>query len=226
MRTTDMIDIRVINSRYRDSYLSATETHPHVEMYSSPNDNRNNNNNNNNNNNHRFHTSTTDAHRREPSSVDDLSDVNSLVDAADARHPQASAMTSSHPNLHRQYDHLQQNANRNYSGSVPSLATGSHTPASLSLTNYDEVNSACLGIPGSPKISHARRMYSIAPERKFIHVSPRVPAFTSLCIDHHASPLPRIIKKDAPVARLCHVRKFPSSPFFGFFLCGDPNKLG
>ena len=124
MRTTDMIEIRVINSRYRDSYLSATDTHPHVEIYSSGNDNRNNNNNN------RSHTATADAQRHEASSLDDRSDVNSSVDTADDRHQQ-SAMALSYPNLHRQYDHLQQNANRNYSGSVPTLATGSRTPASL-----------------------------------------------------------------------------------------------
>ncbi|CAF0852377.1 unnamed protein product [Adineta steineri] len=35
-----------------------------------------------------------------------------------------------------------------------------------------------------------------------------------------------ISSQDAPVARLCRVRKFASSPFYGFFLCGDPKKLG
>ncbi|CAF1468030.1 unnamed protein product, partial [Didymodactylos carnosus] len=32
--------------------------------------------------------------------------------------------------------------------------------------------------------------------------------------------------QEAPVARLCRIRKFPTSPFYGFFLCGDPKKLG
>ncbi|UJR23589.1 hypothetical protein I4U23_026578 [Adineta vaga] len=36
----------------------------------------------------------------------------------------------------------------------------------------------------------------------------------------------QISKKDAPIARLCRIRKFPSSPFYGFFLCGNPKRLG
>ncbi|CAF3670009.1 unnamed protein product [Rotaria sordida] len=35
-----------------------------------------------------------------------------------------------------------------------------------------------------------------------------------------------IYKKDAPSARLCRIRKIPSSPFYGFFLCGNRRKLG
>ncbi|CAF4041131.1 unnamed protein product [Rotaria sp. Silwood2] len=35
-----------------------------------------------------------------------------------------------------------------------------------------------------------------------------------------------ILTQDAPVARLCRIRKFATSPFYGFFLCGDPKKHG
>ncbi|CAF0730470.1 unnamed protein product [Rotaria sp. Silwood1] len=35
-----------------------------------------------------------------------------------------------------------------------------------------------------------------------------------------------ILTQDAPVARLCRIRKFATSPFYGFFLCGDPKKNG
>ncbi|CAF3486275.1 unnamed protein product [Rotaria socialis] len=33
-------------------------------------------------------------------------------------------------------------------------------------------------------------------------------------------------KKDVPTARLCRIQEFQSSSFYGFFLCGDPKKLG
>ncbi|CAF1264782.1 unnamed protein product [Rotaria magnacalcarata] len=33
-------------------------------------------------------------------------------------------------------------------------------------------------------------------------------------------------KKEVPTARLCRIQEFQSSSFYGFFLCGDPKKLG
>lgn len=35
-----------------------------------------------------------------------------------------------------------------------------------------------------------------------------------------------IASHEAPVARLCRIRRFPTSLFYGFFLRGDPKKLG
>ncbi|CAF0931428.1 unnamed protein product [Adineta ricciae] len=64
------------------------------------------------------------------------------------------------------------------------------------------------GITASPGVLHHPKSISISSEKGSI------------------TKLSDISSQDAPVARLCRVRKFATSPFYGFFLCGDPKKLG
>ncbi|CAF4469790.1 unnamed protein product [Rotaria socialis] len=64
------------------------------------------------------------------------------------------------------------------------------------------------GITASPNSIHLVKNISISSEKGSI------------------SKLSDISTHDAPVARLCRIRKFATSPFYGFFLCGDPKKLG
>ncbi|CAF0925167.1 unnamed protein product [Adineta steineri] len=63
------------------------------------------------------------------------------------------------------------------------------------------------GITASPKLFRSKTSSSI----------------TSKNTDAKLSQIP---KNDAPVARLCHIRRLPSSPFCGFFLTGNPKRLG
>ncbi len=70
------------------------------------------------------------------------------------------------------------------------------------------MDSLYLGITGSPKDVRSPKTSGNSLKK----------GFTSKVLN--------ISKKDAPVARLCRVRKFPSSPFYGFFLCGNPKELG
>ncbi|CAF1569314.1 unnamed protein product [Rotaria magnacalcarata] len=64
------------------------------------------------------------------------------------------------------------------------------------------------GITASPNSIHLAKNISISSEKGSM------------------SKLSDISTHDAPVARLCRIRKFATSPFYGFFLCGDPKKLG
>ncbi|CAF2991677.1 unnamed protein product [Rotaria sp. Silwood2] len=64
------------------------------------------------------------------------------------------------------------------------------------------------GITASPKNLRTAKLTSISSEK------------------NSSTEILNICKKGAPVARLCRIRKIPSSPFYGFFLCGDRKKLG
>ncbi|CAF1516560.1 unnamed protein product [Adineta ricciae] len=74
---------------------------------------------------------------------------------------------------------------------------------------------------------HRVRSESISQLSTGITASPkdiRSTSTTSTSSKKHA--MDSISKRDAPIARLCRIRKFPSSPFYGFFLCGNPKRLG
>lgn len=99
------------------------------------------------------------------------------------------------------------------------------------LSRIANVLSLLAGITASPGIIHHAKSISTSSESKSTFS-----LVNSLCLTRAFPPispiegsitkLSDISSQDAPVARLCRVRKFATSPFYGFFLCGDPKKLG
>lgn len=64
------------------------------------------------------------------------------------------------------------------------------------------------GITASPLTGHSSKNLSSSSERG------------------STAKIKEIASHEAPVARLCRIRRFPTSLFYGFFLRGDPKKLG
>jgi hypothetical protein len=155
---------------------------------------------NSNNNNNNTITSTTQ--RTTAVSGDDLSDLNSSISPFDSLNHQKIA--TSYPNLPGQFRQFDSVTNRALSGSVPALATG---------------------ITASPNIFHQPKSISTSSESKLIRIIIQLNILL-LSIEGSITKLSDISAHDAPVARLCRIRKFATSPFYGFFLCGDPKKLG
>ncbi|CAF4563054.1 unnamed protein product [Rotaria sp. Silwood1] len=73
---------------------------------------------------------------------------------------------------------------------------------------YGSLPTLSTGITASPKDLHTTKLTSISSTK------------------NSGTNLLNICIKDAPVGRLCRIRKIPSSPFYGFFLSGDRKKLG
>ena len=220
MRSNDSIEMRLIDGRSRNVYSSTADA---VKQTNSTHVLNNNNSNNNNNN--QIVTSTTgQSQRNTVGSGDDSSEINSLVSPFDSLNQQKIA--KSYPNLPgqlRRFDHV---TNRGLSGSVPTLATGNST-----IRYSCTCDKLVLGITASPNFGHPMKTLSNSSESKsFVMLLNgvwfnRMPS-ACLRVEGSTTRLSDIASQDAPVGRLCRIRKFPTSPFYGFFLCGDPKKLG
>ncbi len=115
MRTSESIEMRVIDGRSREAYPSRID----ADKQGNPNSLLNSNNNNNNN-----PITATTIHSQFPTTIsgDDLSDINSSISPFDSLNLQKIA--TSYPNLPGQFKQFDTVTNRALSGSVPALATG------------------------------------------------------------------------------------------------------
>ncbi|CAF1208220.1 unnamed protein product [Rotaria sordida] len=141
------------------------------------------------------------------------------------------------------------NSNNNNNNAVTSTAIHSSHPIGVSGDDLSDINSSISPFDSLNQQKIATSYPNLPGQLKHLeNVTNRafggsVPALatgitaspTSMHLTKHISAsyekgsinkLSDISTQDAPVARLCRIRKFPTSPFYGFFLCGDPKKLG